>query len=756
MTPLFSIIIPSYRSEPWIEETLESVAAQTLAPYLYQVIVVDDCSPDRTYDIVTRFASGRRNWFAYRQDINHLAPGNSRNFGIEVASGDYLLFLDDDDLLEPHALAALRDAIMTARFPDLIAFDFCHTDDPPDAPGRRIDLDYLEDQDTRIARSLRLQTDGSVAFTLFRRQFLNDSFAPIRFRVRAVHDDLDLMFRAYRECDRVAVVRQPLLRRTIRDGSMAHSIDDRHLQGFFAAWYEVSQWIYERQEADYRIGFTAVIATRLREIVRWEPEEQRRRSLYYTLKAEADLLTVKTGLMPDLGLTTQYGRLALRFIAIMDHGRISEVTRMAEDLLQKSWGCRDLYYNRFYNPEGINSCIACDVGENGDRLYPTLLAEHPRDDASGRRKFLGKLNQGDFSSCAGCPYLDFRAWPPIADDFHPIGIIHTTNTLCNLDCSYCYDAYKDGRKAEYDVSEDLEDLHRRGLLDRLNFCQIVGGEPSIDKDLPRTLETIERLVPDTQFLINTNAVKHSPTFQRLLDRGKARLLTSIDAGTRRTFQTIRGRDSFRAVLKTLSLYLESHPERVMLKWIFTEGNVGRDEVIAFAELVRDQGWTGAYFCIAYDVHLTVASDLLTDLTLDLHERLRQLGTRGVCFEAFTQTRMPDPSYQPAAHVRSAIECPRDPDTGEMKTYIVVGAGETANRLLKAPFFQGARVAFIAAPGLTSLGYCGETPVSPLARVLESDLPIIILATGNYPVLREELYRMNVPASRIVTRVIPWW
>jgi glycosyltransferase involved in cell wall biosynthesis len=91
--PLISIVIPTYNHENFVVETLTSVFAQTYAHY--EVIVINDGSPDDTASKLEPYtASGR---IKYMEQAN-AGQGAARNRGIHEARGDFIAFLDDDDL----------------------------------------------------------------------------------------------------------------------------------------------------------------------------------------------------------------------------------------------------------------------------------------------------------------------------------------------------------------------------------------------------------------------------------------------------------------------------------------------------------------------------------------------------------------------------------------------------------------------------------------------------------------------------------
>ena len=99
---LISIIIPVYNSSLTIEETLSSVIAQSY-PY-WECIVVDDKSEDSTYEVIHRFQQQFSNIKYFKRTNSTKGVSTCRNIGVENAKGQYLLFLDSDDLLHKNCL----------------------------------------------------------------------------------------------------------------------------------------------------------------------------------------------------------------------------------------------------------------------------------------------------------------------------------------------------------------------------------------------------------------------------------------------------------------------------------------------------------------------------------------------------------------------------------------------------------------------------------------------------------------------------
>lgn len=107
MTPLISVIIPVYKVEAYLTACVESVLAQTYRNF--EMILVDDGSPDRCPHMCDAFAEQDHRIRVIHKENGGLS--SARNAGIEVAKGEYLAFLDSDDLWTPRFLERLYQAI---------------------------------------------------------------------------------------------------------------------------------------------------------------------------------------------------------------------------------------------------------------------------------------------------------------------------------------------------------------------------------------------------------------------------------------------------------------------------------------------------------------------------------------------------------------------------------------------------------------------------------------------------------------------
>ena len=118
MTPDFSIIVPVYNSEQYLEKCINAVLNQ--GDYNYELILVNDGSPDNSLEICNSFAAKHSQIRVFSQENGGLC--SARNKGIDNARGKYLLFIDNDDEIADNTLAVLHSWIEKKDY-DIIRFN---------------------------------------------------------------------------------------------------------------------------------------------------------------------------------------------------------------------------------------------------------------------------------------------------------------------------------------------------------------------------------------------------------------------------------------------------------------------------------------------------------------------------------------------------------------------------------------------------------------------------------------------------------
>ncbi len=118
-TPLVSVCIPTFRGEATIAQAIESVLAQTMVDF--ELVVVDDGSPDGTRDIIARYSDTRIRFYC---NASNLGPQGNWNRCLELATGTYFKLLPHDDTLAVDCLQRQVD-VFNADTDQAIALTFC-------------------------------------------------------------------------------------------------------------------------------------------------------------------------------------------------------------------------------------------------------------------------------------------------------------------------------------------------------------------------------------------------------------------------------------------------------------------------------------------------------------------------------------------------------------------------------------------------------------------------------------------------------
>ena len=120
MNTTISIIVPAYNAEKTIEKTLMTICHQTYTDL--EIIVIDDGSKDKTFDIVKSLAEQDHRIIAVRQ--NNAGPGAARNTGISTASGSYIMFADSDDEMRINAVERMYETASKMADTELVVCGF--------------------------------------------------------------------------------------------------------------------------------------------------------------------------------------------------------------------------------------------------------------------------------------------------------------------------------------------------------------------------------------------------------------------------------------------------------------------------------------------------------------------------------------------------------------------------------------------------------------------------------------------------------
>lgn len=235
----FSIIVPVYNVRDYLPECVNSLLAQACRDY--EIILVDDGSTDGSGMLCDGYQA------AYPEQIRTVHQKNgglgaARNTGMELAMGDYLLFVDSDDLLEESALACLSEHIDRTGA-DMYTFGFSYLRGAAVSPGEAPVLAGGEPFALAECPELLLQTPSACLRICRRELYINHGF---RFPGRVWYEDLRTTPKLLPECKSIVVLSERLYLYRIREGSIMHNPNLRRNLEIIEAMEDLRQY-YERQ-----------------------------------------------------------------------------------------------------------------------------------------------------------------------------------------------------------------------------------------------------------------------------------------------------------------------------------------------------------------------------------------------------------------------------------------------------------------------------------------------------------------------------
>ena len=205
-----SVIIPVYNTASYLGECIDSVLEQTI--HDLEVICVNDGSTDNSINIMSKYAQDDSRVKIFSLAQNHGLPF-ARNYGLDIAQGEYISFLDSDDMFaDKHALEILYTQSKKQEL-DLLMFDGLFMYDEDDISLKKCDSTrkialsnkYYGIYDGENAFKMFMENGDfipSVCFSLFKREFLINKHLIFNDKMTN-HEDLLFMFQVFLDCKRM-------------------------------------------------------------------------------------------------------------------------------------------------------------------------------------------------------------------------------------------------------------------------------------------------------------------------------------------------------------------------------------------------------------------------------------------------------------------------------------------------------------------------------------------------------------------------
>lgn len=219
--PIISVIIPVYKVESYLHRCIDSILNQQYKNL--EVILVNDGSPDNCGNICDRYAKQDN-----RIKVIHKKNGglsDARNAGLEIASGDYISFIDSDDLIHPQMYSKLYNLIKKTGA-DIAQCEYVRFD-------RGVNLQDLNENAvekvyTNIQALEALIESNKLVPPVWNKLYKRDLFSKIRFPKDKIHEDEFTTYKLFFEANKIAYIDLPMYYYFINHSGIMRNLNIEH------------------------------------------------------------------------------------------------------------------------------------------------------------------------------------------------------------------------------------------------------------------------------------------------------------------------------------------------------------------------------------------------------------------------------------------------------------------------------------------------------------------------------------------------
>ncbi len=216
---MVSVIVPVYNVEKYLPECLRSIAGQSYSDL--EVILVDDGSTDDSGKICDQWAKQDSRFRVIHQE--NQGPSAARNAGLEAMQGEYVLFVDSDDMIHPQ---------MVELFLSIIGHNdvaICSQIKGANFDWKPIGSVSCKEYDPQTAIERMLYQRG-LHCSICGRMYRQSVYAYLRFRTSVLYEDLDIAYKLLSTANgKIVVTKAPLYFYRQREGSILHHFSLKRL-----------------------------------------------------------------------------------------------------------------------------------------------------------------------------------------------------------------------------------------------------------------------------------------------------------------------------------------------------------------------------------------------------------------------------------------------------------------------------------------------------------------------------------------------
>lgn len=253
MSLKFSIILPIYNVEKFLSDCLESIYCQDISEEEYEVICVDDGSPDHSREIIQHYQQQHAGLRLFQQE--NRGVGAARNYGFEQARGEYVWFIDPDDMIASNCLKKIARLLQenSADVFEMLEYRTC----PEEQRFKPENIDFQIDGENHFG------SGGSACLSICRRDYLLRHQITFHPQLRYGEDYLWALQTKFRKHKSI-YTRTPLYVYRQRSDSAMHATSLEKVKHHMQDMIELSKIYQVEYERCKREGLTTELLENIR------------------------------------------------------------------------------------------------------------------------------------------------------------------------------------------------------------------------------------------------------------------------------------------------------------------------------------------------------------------------------------------------------------------------------------------------------------------------------------------------------------
>ena len=260
--PAISLVMPVYNVENFLSKALTSVENQTFKDF--EMIIVDDGSSDKSYEIAEEFCSKNPNFKLIKQENS--GPAAARNTGVMHCKGEYIAFMDSDDYLEKNFLEELY-KLAKKTGADITCCNFNMY-----FPNKNLKIympfNSLPGVYTKSKALRKLILDVSVHYFIWNKLYKRELFMERNIKFDDMYfEDISTSPRLFYFAKTVAFTSKALYNYTMRENSILHSINAKKVNDYIKALGIIKSFLEENNDYEKYSGHVWIYAQRVKFVV---------------------------------------------------------------------------------------------------------------------------------------------------------------------------------------------------------------------------------------------------------------------------------------------------------------------------------------------------------------------------------------------------------------------------------------------------------------------------------------------------------